>query len=258
MGMKRNESLNINMIDEKKNTEDHLDYYSALAEYFQADPSDTLMKIRSFCLYTPRQVISDFIVKYELFKMVLNIPGSIFEFGVFNGQGLFSFAHFSAILEPNNLNRKIFGFDTFEGFCGIDEKDKKGTSPYLKEGGLFVDSFSRIQKAIELFDQNRFIGHIDKINIIKGDVTKTLELFLEENPHVIASLLYLDMDIYKPTKYVLDKMVSRVPKGGVIAFDEINMKDYPGETIAFLESLEIGTIELRKFPFCSRIAYFVR
>jgi len=249
-------ALAANMLDENKNTLNNFGYYTEIVKFFEEDSIDTLMKLRSFSVYTPRQVISDFLVKYELFKMVIDIPGSIFEFGVFNGQGLFSFAQCSAIMEPNNLNRKIFGFDTFEGFQGIGEKDSKGSSPFLNEGGFSVDSFARLNKASELFDKNRFIGHVNKIQLIKGDVLNTLDAFLEENPHVIVSLLYLDMDIYKPTKFALERLFERVPKGGIVAFDEINLKDYPGETLALLETLKLGDIELKKLPFCSRISYF--
>ena len=250
--------LDQNMIDKNKNTINNIDYYDQLTRFFENDPSNTLMKIRSFANYVPRQVLSDFLVRYELFKMVKNHAGSILEFGVFNGQGLMSFAQFSAILEPNNLNRKIFGFDTFNGFEGISIKDAHGSSPYLTDGGFKVDSYSRLQEAIHLFDINRFIGHVPKVELIKGDVTKTLDKFLEENPHLIISLLYLDMDIYKPTKYVLEKLLSRVPKGGVVAFDEINMKEYPGESLALMETVDLGTVELKKVSFSSRVSYFIK
>ena len=86
----------------------------------------------------------------------------------------------------------------------------------------------------------------------------TLDSFLDENPHVIISLLYLDMDIYKPTKYVLEKLINRVPIGGVIAFDEINLKDYPGETLALMDTIGIENVELKRIPFCSRISYFIK
>ena len=114
--------LSSNMIDLSKNSPSNIDYYQALTDFFENDNTDTLMKLRSFSLYTPRQVISDFLVRYELYKMVLDIPGSIFEFGVFNGQGLMSYAHFSSIMEPNNISRKIYGFDTFEGFESISRE----------------------------------------------------------------------------------------------------------------------------------------
>ncbi len=46
----------------------------------------------------------------------------------------------------------------------------------------------------------------------------------------------MDLDIYKPTLDTLKLVVNRIPKGGIIAFDELNHSDYPGETIATMES----------------------
>jgi len=246
------------MLDPAKNTDQQVAYYDALTQFFEGDPADTLMKLRSFSLYTPRQVTTDFLVRYELFKMIVDVPGNVMEFGVFNGQGLMSYAQFSAILEPNHLNRKIYGFDTFEGFQSLAQEDAKGTSPFLTQGGFQVDSVARLEEAIRLYDANRFIGHIPKVQLIQGDVLETLTPFLAENPQVLVALLYLDMDIYRPTKHVLETLYDRVPKGGIVAFDELNMKDYAGETLALLDTLGVGQIALKRLPFCSRISYFVK
>lgn len=246
-----------NKLEPKKNSQQNLDYYKTLEEFYDNDPCSSLLKIRSFALYTPRQVLTDYLVRYELFKQIVDIPGSIFEFGVFNGQGLMSFANFSAIAEPYNTSRRIFGFDTFQGFASVSMEDQKNNSSFVAEGNYDIDSYTRINHSIELFNTNRSVGHIPKVELINGDVCETLPKFLEENPHVIASLIYLDMDIYRPTKTVLEMLLSRVPKGGVIVFDELNMKDFPGETVALMEVLNLNKIALRRLPFCSRISYFV-
>ena len=34
---------------------------------------------------------------------------------------------------------------------------------------------------MEIYDQNRFMSHIEKIKLVKGDVLKTLPKFLTEN-----------------------------------------------------------------------------
>jgi hypothetical protein len=254
---KRTFAIEENKIDASKNSAQNLDYYDKLVKFFDEDSASTLLKLRSFGLYSPRQVITDFLVRYELFKMIADVPGSVFELGVFNGQGLLTYAHVSSILEPNNIGRRIFGFDTFSGFPSIDEKDKKGRSSFVQAGGYGVDSFNRITEAIKLFDANRFIGHVPKIELIKGDVCETLPRFLNENAHVIPSLIHLDMDIHRPTKIALDLLLPKMPKGAVVVFDELNVKDFPGETIAFMEVLPTNSVALKRMPFCSRISYFV-
>jgi hypothetical protein len=93
--------------------------------------------------------------------------------------------------------------------------------------------------------------------LVKGDVTVSLPQFLESNPHVIPALLHLDVDLYEPTKCALELLLPRMPKGAVVVFDELNLKDFPGETVAMLETLNVNGIALKRLPFCSRISYFV-
>lgn len=70
--------------------------------------------------------------------------------------------------------------------------------------------------------------------------------------------MYLDFDIYEPTKVALAKLWPRVVKGGIVAFDELNCAEFPGETLAFLESIDLAQVELRRFPFEPYISYFVK
>lgn len=241
-----------------RNSNENLKYYDKLVDFYNSDDSDVLLKLRSFAIYTPRQVISDYLARYYLFEKIINVPGSIVECGVFNGQGLMSFANFSSILEPNNFTRKIIGFDTFSGFKSVGIKDSSSDNPMVINGGMMADSFNRINTAINLYDSNRFLGHLPKVEIVKGNLLETLDIYLELNPHILISLLYLDLDIYEPTKFALSKLIKKIPKGGLIAFDELNFKDFPGETMALLDSLDISSIELKRVPFCSRISYFIR
>jgi Macrocin-O-methyltransferase (TylF) len=241
-----------------RNTTENIAYYDDLTKFFREDGGDDLLRLRSFAMYSPRQVVSDFLARYELFRLIRDVHGSILEFGVFNGQGLMSFAHFSAIHEPNNLTREIIGFDTFSGFPDLSDQDRRGNAEIVKPGGLDAASYDRLQKAIALFDRNRFLGHVAKIRLVRGNVMETLDHFLDENGHLIVALLYLDLDLYEPTKFVLERLIKRVPKGGIIAFDELNHRSFPGETAALLDVVALAETEIRRVPFCSRISYVVR
>lgn len=160
-----------------------------------------------------------------------------------------SFAQFSAILEPTNHQRRIIGFDTFAGFPRLAPADAKGESPNLKLGGLAVDAESEINECVNLFDENRFVGHIPKVELVRGDASKTIPAYVKRNPHLVVSLLYLDFDIYAPTLAALRTFVPRMPKGAVIAFDELNLKDWPGETVAVMNELGLGRLRIERFPF---------
>ena len=65
----------------------------------------------------------------------------------------------------------------------------------------------------------------------------------------------MDLDLYKPTKDTLKLLVNRVPRGGLICFDEINHPDYPGETIAVMEELGISNIKLERLEFATMSSY---
>ena len=92
---------------------------------------------------------------------------------------------------------------------------------------------------------------------MKGDICKTAELYLEDNPQLVISLLYLDMDIYKPTKAAIETFLPRMTKGGIIAFDELNYEKCPGETIAVNEILGINNLKLERLTIDPSMSYHV-
>ena len=74
--------------------------------------------------------------------------------------------------------------------------------------------------------------------LVKGDASETIVPWLNENPHAIVSMAIFDMDLYKPTKNVLEKIIPRLVKGSLLVFDELNCEFFPGETLA-LEGVRI-------------------
>jgi len=95
-----------------------------IARIFSASPDDVEAKLENFPKYIRRQKVTRFISLYEIFKKILPVKGSIIECGVYRGFGLMTWANLSAVLEPNNLTRRIYGFDTFEGLNSVSELDK--------------------------------------------------------------------------------------------------------------------------------------
>jgi hypothetical protein len=78
-----------------------------------------------------------------------------------------------------------------------------------------------------------------------------------ENQHLVVSLLFLDLDLYEPTQVALRHFLPRMPKGSVLAFDELDNPLWPGETSAALDEVGLGRLELRRFEFDPYIAYAV-
>ncbi|MDT3674970.1 TylF/MycF/NovP-related O-methyltransferase [Microcystis wesenbergii] len=230
-----------------------------LARTFEVSGLPITQRLSTFPRHVRRQDIARFLTRWEIFKLSLQANGSIVECGVFGGGGLMSWYHFSAISEPYNHTRKVIGFDTFEGFPSLHEKDiKTGDSEHLKEGGFKTSDriINELQSLVDIHDKNRPLGHIAKIELVAGDACQTIPQYVRNNPHLLISLLYLDFDIYEPTKVAIEYLYPRVVKGGIIAFDELNCAEFPGETTALLESLEM--VKLCRFPYDPYISYFVK
>ena len=244
--------------DRKSQSQQDLNQFDAIAELFEAEEISITERIEAFPKYISRQTLAKFLTKYELFKQILNVNGSIVECGVLHGAGTLTWAKLSAIFEPANHVRKVIAFDTFGGFPAVSEMDTAtGSFHDLEEGGLQGSTYDSVRRAVEVFDLNRSVPHIPKVELIKGDFMETGEKYLEENPHLVVSLLYLDFDLYEPTKKALEVFAPRVPKGGIIVFDELNAKIFPGETAAVNDVLGLKNIEIKRFTFDSYVSYAV-
>uniref|UniRef100_A0A6C0B9D9 Methyltransferase n=1 Tax=viral metagenome TaxID=1070528 RepID=A0A6C0B9D9_9ZZZZ len=224
-----------------KKLDTYIDKLQALPEKHIAD----------FALYTPINSMQSFLAKYELMKMIQGIPGAVIEMGVCSGNGLMSLIHCHNILQPTYKYREFYGFDTFEGFPDVHENDIANIK--WEKGDFSNNCYDKLNNIIDIHGSYCYAA--PPVQLIKGNVNETLPEFLKENKHIIVSLLYLDLDIYEPTKTALKHLLPKMAKGSIIAFDELNWKSFPGETIAVLE--ELGT----KYKFVnllnSRINYCV-
>jgi hypothetical protein len=199
--------------------------------------------------------LTRFLALYEIFKRVLHVKGSIVECGVHQGFGVMSWAKLSAVLEPVNLTRRIYGFDTFSGFPNVSTSDRAAASQHVKAGDLHADSHDELLELIAAHDSTRFLGHVDKVHLIKGDARQTIPAFVQDNPHLVVSLLFLDFDLYEPTRIALETFLPRMPKGAIVAFDELDNPLWPGETTAMLEFLGQFKLRIERLPFDPYIGF---
>lgn len=227
-----------------------------IARIFDSCPDSVEEKLENFPKYVRRQHLKRFLAMYEVFKLALPVKGSVVECGVFKGFGVMSWAKLSAMLEPENLTRRVYAFDTFAGFPNVHENDRTGVADVV-EGGLFADSHAELLALIAEYDRDRFLGHVDKVHLIKGDVVETIPAFLESHPHLVVSLLFLDMDLYEPTRAALQHFVPRMPRGAILVFDELDNPMWPGETLAVMEECGLSRLALRRFEWDPYISYAV-
>jgi hypothetical protein len=154
------------------------------------------------------------------------------------------------------LTRRIYGFDTFNGFPTVSSEDE--TSAGLAASGDFQGaSYEELLELIRVYDRDRFLGHLPKVELIRGDAITTIPEFLQWNTHLLVSLLFLDFDLYEPTKIALEQFVPRMPKGAVIAFDELDNPIWPGETKALLDILPVNQLRLQRLEWDPYIGYAI-
>lgn len=191
-------------------------------------------------------VLSRLLYLNGLYEKILDVPGVICEFGVQWGGTLSQLINLRSIYEPFNHSRTIVGFDTFEGFPSVHEED----GDQYRQGDLatpegYEKTLAQILHLIESFPP---MPHIRKHALIKGDASLTIDDWLDANPHAIIALAIFDMDLYSPTKAVLEKIRPRLTRGSVLAFDELNCQAFPGETRALDEVLGLNNLRLRRSP----------
>ncbi|SFK09535.1 TylF/MycF/NovP-related O-methyltransferase [Methylocapsa palsarum] len=245
------------MVDPRSQTSSDRQFAEGMEAFFAGSLGSNLDKLRTFPKFAPRQALAQFLAKNELFQAILPVHGHIVECGVYLGAGLMTWANLSAIFEPVNHTRRVVGFDTFAGFVEFSEKDAIGSLSYAQPKGLAADSYTDLQDCIRLFDLNRPIGHIPRVELVRGDACETIPKYLATNAHLVVAMLYLDFDLYEPTKIAIETFLPRMPKGAILAFDELNQAGWPGETAAVMDAVGLRNLRIRRFPTTPALSYAI-
>lgn len=193
---------------------------------------------------------SKFITHLEFFKQTSTVRGEIVEFGIFKGNSFFRWIKFRDLLEQTS-SRKVIGFDIFGDFPEAQfEEDKAKRDAFVAEtnGGKSI-SFEEINTLLQAQGLHK------NVDIVKGDIMETLDNYIQDNPHLKISLLHIDVDLYEPTKLILEKLYDRVTKGGIIIFDDYGA--FAGANKAVDDFFE-NKVEIKKLPFSNAISFIVK
>ncbi|MFZ0734208.1 MAG: TylF/MycF/NovP-related O-methyltransferase [Candidatus Sulfotelmatobacter sp.] len=200
--------------------------------------------------YLTRHVtrLSKLLAHYELYKMIVQLPGHVVECGVYKGTSLLRFASFREVLE-SPYSRKIIGFDAFGRFP-LDEEDEKDGAfvhRFSTEGG---DGISRAS-LLEVLSHKGF----ENIELVEGDICSTLPQYVKDHPELKIALLNIDVDVYRPTQIILDQLFDRVVPRGLVVLDDYGA--VAGETQAVDEFLQKSKKQLmiEKLPIAHIPAY---
>lgn len=204
----------------------------------------------NFYLSCDNTRLSKILAHYELFKMTQELPGAIVECGIFKGASFVRFAGFRELL-GNEFSRKLIGFDIFGKFPETKfEDDSAYRENFIKQAG--EESITKDQ----LFEVLKNKGNTNNIELIEGDINKTVPQYLIENPHLKISLLNLDTDIYEPAVTILENFWPRIVRGGVLVIDDYGV--FPGETKAVDDYFRDKKISIKKFSFAMTPTYIIK
>jgi hypothetical protein len=209
-------------------------------------PADELLT--QLGLFLNRQTLSRILFMHDLYRRIVDVQGVVMEFGVRWGQNLALFESFRGMYEPYNFHRRIIGFDTFGGFPSVHERD--GDAEIVQVGGYGVTPGyeAYLEQVLAYHEQESPLAHVRKFELVKGDATATVARYIDEHPETIVALAYLDFDLFEPTKRALEAIRDRLTRGSVVAFDELNVREWPGETLALKEVLGLGRYAIRRDP----------
>lgn len=228
---------------------------SALAAGLRSSAIPDKELLDNLGLYLTRQSLSRINLMQKLYAMIVPVHGVVMEFGVRWGQNMALFSMLRGIHEPFNYNRRIIGFDTFTGFPAVSAQD--GAQVSAGDYSVTAGWKETLERILDFHEQNAPIAHKKKYELIEGDATGTLPKYLREHPETIVALAYFDFDLYEPTRKCLEALVPHLTKGSVLAFDELNCPEFPGETLALKEVLGLGKYAIRRDPSNPLVSFLV-
>ncbi|CCO24233.1 TylF/MycF/NovP-related O-methyltransferase [Maridesulfovibrio hydrothermalis] len=204
-----------------------------------------------YYLTSDKTRIPKLLAHYELYKMVLDLPGHIVECGVFKGASFMQWVTFREAFE-HPFSRKVIGFDIFGPFPETEfEADESKRQFFIDETGGGVGlSVDEIEASL------KFKG-ISNCELIKGDITRTVPDYMKAHPELKISLLHIDTDIYEPAVTILENMYNSIVRGGILVLDDYGI--FPGETKAVDDFFADKDVVINKLPFSHQIpAYIVK
>jgi hypothetical protein len=240
-----------------RSSNQEMDRRAKFMETFESSPIPRRELVYSqLSLYLTRQELSRMYAMTELYRdHVLGTNGVLMEFGTCYGRTAALLTNLRGMFEPFNFTRKLIIFDTFSGLYGTNEKD--GGDRLAVDGAYSAgEGYERhLDEVLSYHESEAPISHRKKFEIVKGDAAQSITAYLAKHPETIVALAYFDFDIYGPTKACLEALRPHLTKNSVLAFDELNCPEYPGETTALAEVFGLGKCTLKRSPFSPWMSY---
>jgi hypothetical protein len=153
--------------------------------------------------------IGRFLYFARFFDLIRNLEGDVVECGVGRGD---SFVMLSILAKREGAGRRVWGFDSFEGFPSPTEEDE---SPRNPQRGEWKTDLVDVVQALRLAGLDEHFNN-RQATLVKGFFESSLQLFRGKK----IALLHLDCDLYRSYRICLETLYPLVEPGGIVAFDE--------------------------------------
>ena len=166
----------------------------------------------NFYFHCDKHRFQKMFARYDLFRMVMDMPGDIVDAGVYKGTSTILWAHLLETYQPHSRS-KIVAFDTFEkafDHARADESDAVELHQTSYDAGAYDNLVAALDR----------LGLSHRVELIKGDIVAEFPRYLAENPGFRINLLHCDLDVYLPTAKLLTLAWPRLVNGGIAVFDE--------------------------------------
>ncbi|HET6585084.1 MAG TPA: TylF/MycF/NovP-related O-methyltransferase [Nannocystaceae bacterium] len=182
------------------------------------------------------------LVRYDVLRIALEVPGDVVECGVFKGTGVMTWLKLLSIYAPGS-SRRVVGFDTFDAFArATDAGDASTVAAFVRESGhAGTDPAALVQAAIAAgLDASA-------LELVAGDIRTSAADYVRGNPGFRIALLHMDLDLGEPTFFALQSLWPRVVRGGVVVLDEYAIPRW-SESDGVDRFLESTGLRLRALP----------
>lgn len=219
-----------------------------LAKLLADSPIPPEYLIDNLAVYLRRHQLADLLGLDALYRRILERPGVILEFGVLHGRHLATLSALRGLYEPFNSLRRVIGFDTFSGFPDVAEVDRVSPSAVPGRFAVPPGGLEHLRAVLAAHESTEPYAHLGRTSVYEGDVRESVPRFLRDHPETLVALAYFDLDLYEPTRAVLEAIRPHLYRGSILAFDELGHAKWPGETKAVREALDLSRLDLQVLP----------
>jgi len=107
-------------------------------------------------------------------------------------------------------------------------------------------------KLIKILKKKKFTN----FKLIKGNVLKTIPIFLKKNNKLKFSFINLDLDLYEPSLLVLENFYPKLSKNGILMLDNFN--EFFGETKAVKEFCKKKKIKISNLSLNGKKIFYIQ